>query len=293
MRDLKSTISTEGYYISEESGLLEIIGVSEGKSLKNFMEVELVATLVRECEVSQVKRENIKSPGLLRPLEIPNEPWRHIAMDFITELPKFRGVEVVWLVIDRLHGLPDSIVSDKDNMFLSEFWKTLSKICSTMLNLSSVYHPQSDKGIESSSAKMKNFDDSERTEKEFKVNDWIFMKFQPYRQIIVALRKNVKLSAKYFRPYEKVRTRPGTEDVPNLEEMFYGGWYFLKNSLLETVKEGDVREKLEGLQGNIERSKKLRADKGATTYSDQSQPKTTTNHHTPFDFPAKNHRHRS
>ncbi|KAL8123327.1 hypothetical protein AgCh_011334 [Apium graveolens] len=81
--------------------------------------------------------------------------------------------------------------------------------------------------------------------------------------------------------------------LKNLVEKVKIKRYSLKNSLLETVKEGDVREKLEGLQGHIEKGKKLRAEKGATTYSDQSQPKTTTNHHTLLDIPAKNHHHRS
>lgn len=47
---------------------------------------------VRECPTcQQVKGETVKSPGLLQPLGIPQEPWRDIAMDFITGLPKSRG----------------------------------------------------------------------------------------------------------------------------------------------------------------------------------------------------------
>lgn len=98
-------------------------------------------------------------------------------MDFITGLPKSKGREVIWVVIDRfsryghflalshpilakslsqvffdhvfrLHGLPESIVSDKDILFLSEFWQTLFKISGTRFNLNTAYPPHSDGSTE-------------------------------------------------------------------------------------------------------------------------------------------------
>jgi hypothetical protein len=133
-----------------------------------------IRKFVAECEVCQRnKGETVKSPGTLQPLPIPPDIWKDISMDFITGLPKSGNKSVIMVVVDRLskyahfcalhhpftastvaqifmdqvfklHGMPNSIVSDRDPTFTSNFWQELFKLQGTQLHLSSAYHPQTD-----------------------------------------------------------------------------------------------------------------------------------------------------
>ncbi|TQE12665.1 hypothetical protein C1H46_001685 [Malus baccata] len=129
---------------------------------------------VAECtECQRQNIENIHPPGLLQPLPIPTGIWQDIAMDFIEGLPPSNGYTVILVVVDRLskyahfvplkhpysaasiadtfikeifrlHGLPKSIVSDRDPIFISNFWQEFFKLQGSKLCLSSAYHPQTD-----------------------------------------------------------------------------------------------------------------------------------------------------
>jgi hypothetical protein len=129
---------------------------------------------VAECEVCQRnKGETVKSSGTLQPLQIPPAIWKDISMDFITGLPKSRNKSVIMVVVDclskyahfcalhhpltasmvaqifmdqvfKLHGMPNSIVSDRDLTFTSNFWQEMFKLQGTQLHLISAYHPQTD-----------------------------------------------------------------------------------------------------------------------------------------------------
>ncbi|KAA0032780.1 pol protein [Cucumis melo var. makuwa] len=138
-----------------------------------------VAEFVSRCLVcQQVKAPRQKLAGLLQPLSIPEWKWENVSMDFITGLPRtLRGFTVIWVVVDRLtksahfvtgkststaskwaqlymseivrlHGVPVSIVSDRDARFTSKFWKGLQTAMGTRLDFSTAFHPQTDGQIE-------------------------------------------------------------------------------------------------------------------------------------------------
>ncbi|GJU68618.1 ty3-gypsy retrotransposon protein [Tanacetum coccineum] len=121
----------------------------------------------------RAKTSQLHPAGLLSPPPIPNQVWEDVAMDFITSLPNSHGYTIIMVVIDRLskyahftplhaqftapqvatlfvqtvvklHGIPWSIVSDRDKIFTSSFWSHIFKLQGTSLQMSSAYHPQSD-----------------------------------------------------------------------------------------------------------------------------------------------------
>nr|GEV10596.1 putative reverse transcriptase domain-containing protein [Tanacetum cinerariifolium] len=134
-----------------------------------------IATYVSKClTYAKVKIEYQKPSGLLVQPEIPQWKWENITMDFVTKLPKTAaGQDMIWVIVDHLtksahflpmreddtlekltrqylkevvsgHGVPVSIILDRDGRFTSHFWKSLNKALGTRLDMSTAYHPETD-----------------------------------------------------------------------------------------------------------------------------------------------------
>ena len=134
-----------------------------------------VAKFVSKCLTCQkVKAEHQRPAGELQPIEVPEWKWEQITMDFVVGLPKtVEGYDAIWVVVDRLtksarfipmkvtysveklaelyvnnvvrlHGVPLSIISDRDGRFTSNFWRCVQKSLGSQLKFSTAFHPQTD-----------------------------------------------------------------------------------------------------------------------------------------------------
>ena len=140
--------------------------------------VKDVSDYCRSCQVCAVSKPQSGKPhGKLKTMPVPTYPWQYIGVDFVGPLPEssnrdgafdmicviidqltsmvhlvpsrqtYRATDVAELMFEnvyKLHGLPERIVSDRDSLFTSKFWKRLHHLLGTELRMSSAFHPQTD-----------------------------------------------------------------------------------------------------------------------------------------------------
>ncbi len=127
---------------------------------------------VQDCEgCAKSKSPRHLPAGNLFPLPIPNRPWSHLGVDFVTDLPASDGNTGILVVVDRFSkscrliplkrlptametaelmfnhmfryfGIPEDIVSDRGPQFISRVWKSFVKLLGVTISLSTGYHPQ-------------------------------------------------------------------------------------------------------------------------------------------------------
>jgi translation initiation factor IF-1 len=142
---------------------------SFGKKMRRDVE-----RYVSRCTTCNKAKSRLTPHGLYMPLPVPSVPWEDISIDFVLGLPRTkRGRDSIFLVVDhfskmahfipshksdnashiadlffteivRLHGVQNTIVSDRDTKFLSHFWRILWFKLGTKLLFSTTCHPQTD-----------------------------------------------------------------------------------------------------------------------------------------------------
>nr|GEV44674.1 putative reverse transcriptase domain-containing protein [Tanacetum cinerariifolium] len=227
-----------------------------------------IATFGSKClTCAKVKSEHQKPSGLLQQPKIPEWKRKKITMEFVSGLPRtLSGYDSIWIIVDHLtksthflpmkktdnieklaqqypkeivcrHGVPVSIISDKDSLFTSRFWKTLQEALGTQLNLSTTYHPETDGQSErtiqtledmlracpthwpiidprndkkivqiknrllTARSRQKSYADVKHKQMEFEVGDMVMLKVSLWKGVI-RFGKRGKLSLRYIGPFE-------------------------------------------------------------------------------------------
>ncbi|XP_068306541.1 uncharacterized protein [Pyrus communis] len=218
-----------------------------------------IAEYVSRCAVcQQVKAEMKKSFGLLQPFLVPEWKWENITMDFVYKLPRaHNGFDGIWVIVDQLtksehfipvrekyslgqlaelfiskivkyHGVPVSIVSDRDPRFTSKFWMAFQEALEigerVLVGLEIV--EETTQNVQVIKSKLKAAQDRQRsladrhaTDRVYEVGDWVFLKLSPWIGV-VRFGKKGKLSPRTMPPRREPRrsAKPSFPDVAQLGE---------------------------------------------------------------------------
>ena len=144
--------------------------------------VQDISDYCKSCPTCATSKSPTEKPrGLLKTMPVPTHPWQYIGIDFVGPLPESSNrngsydmicviidlltamvhliptrqtykatdmAEVIFDTVFKLHGLPERIISDRDSLFTSHFWKKLHALLNIELRLSSAFHPQTDGATE-------------------------------------------------------------------------------------------------------------------------------------------------
>ncbi|GJT67521.1 putative reverse transcriptase domain-containing protein [Tanacetum coccineum] len=237
-----------------------------------------IATYVSKClTCAKVKAEHQRPSGLLVQPEIPQWKWDNITMDFVMKLPKSsQGYDTIWVIVDRLtksaifmpmretdpmdklarmylkevvtkHGIPVSIICDRDPRFASNFWKSLQKALE-LVQETTERIIQIKQRIQTAHDRQKSYADLKRKPMEFQVGDKVMLKVSPWKGV-VRFGKRGKLNPRYVGPFKvlkKVRAIAYKLELP--QELSRVHNTFHVSNLKKCYSDDPLVVPLEGLQ---------------------------------------------
>nr|GEV77075.1 putative reverse transcriptase domain-containing protein [Tanacetum cinerariifolium] len=162
-----------------------------------------------------VKAERQKPSGLLIQLDIPTWKWERITMEFVTKLPKTSsGHDIIWVIVDRLtklahfiptketdsmetltrlyikeivsrHGMPISIISDRDSHFTFRFWQLMqSAVGPKIIQETTEKIIQIRQRLQVARDRQRSYANVRRKPLEFEVRDRVMLKVSPRKGVI-------------------------------------------------------------------------------------------------------------
>ena len=159
----------------------------------------MVEDYVVTCEACVRNKSGFsRRTGMLQSLPIPDKCWQHVTMDFLTSLPESEGKNAIYVVVCRLSNravyiptrkevtaketarlffdhvvryfsVPETIVSDRDPRFTSDFWQEMMAIMGVKLCMTVARRPQSDGRSE---RQIRTLEDSLRCLTSYYGDDW-------------------------------------------------------------------------------------------------------------------------
>ncbi|GJT17849.1 reverse transcriptase [Tanacetum coccineum] len=168
----------------------------------------MVRQFVKECDVCQRQKPDLSAyHGLLQSLPIPERIWTKVSMNFIEKLPSSQGKRVIMMVVDRLSNAinttPYEVVYGQTPPIHIPYVPGDSRVESMDRTLQSreeainmlKFH------MKRAQDRMRSQADKHRTDREFEVGNWVYLKLQPHKKVTVRQGQQHKISAKYHGPF--------------------------------------------------------------------------------------------
>ncbi|TFY75173.1 hypothetical protein EWM64_g8836 [Hericium alpestre] len=168
------------------------------------------------CDICQkIKLPNFSRYGLLMPQPIPSHPYESVSLDLVAGLPWSNDFNAILVIVNRMtkhsqfiptttglsaegfanlfvrhvacrFGIPDTIISDRDPRWTSDFWKAISKCLHTRMSLSSSHHPQHDGQMEIINKKVEIMLRAYVAADKTSWSDWLHLLEHAYNQTVHA-----------------------------------------------------------------------------------------------------------